>query len=126
MSTMEDEFKRHTYSQLEKQDKRVSKVVDDTTALKSKMDSHIEIAKIVEIQDHKNYSEIKATLKELQLSIHSADYVKKQELEATLRPINEKLNNTVSLTNLIVVMGACTAVITAVITIMAYVRPTTG
>lgn len=123
---MEDEFKRHTYSQLEKQDKRVSKVVDDTTALKSKMDSHIEIAKIVEIQDHKNYSEIKATLKELQLSIHSADYVKKQELEATLRPINEKLNNTVSLTNLIVVMGACTAVITAVITIMAYVRPTTG
>jgi hypothetical protein len=75
---MDDEFKRHTYSQLEKQDKRISKVVDDTTALKSKMDSHIEIAKIVEIQDHKNYSEIKVTLKELQSSVNAADYVKNQ------------------------------------------------
>jgi hypothetical protein len=123
---MDDEFKRHTYSQLEKQDKRISKVVDDTTALKSKMDSHIEIAKIVEIQDHKNYSEIKVTLKELQSSVNAADYVKKPELESALKPINERLKNTVSLTNLIVVMSACTAVITAVMTIMAYVRPPPG
>ena len=115
---MEDEFKRQTYAHLEKHDKVLAGISKD-------LYTHIEVAKVIESNDVKNYGKIESTLIKLKDSLDEADYVKSSELDAKLDPINEILKGTISLTNLIVVMGVCTAVITGVISLMVYLRPTT-
>jgi hypothetical protein len=114
---MEDEFKRQTYAHLEKHDKILAGISKD-------LYSHIEVAKVIESNDAKNYGKVEETLIKLKDSLEEADYVKSSELDSKLNSINETLKGTISLTNLIVVMGVCTAVVSGVITLMVYLRPT--
>lgn len=112
---MED-FKRQTYIHLEKHDKLIATLQKDVY-------SHIEVAKVIETNDAKNYGKIEATLIKMQEKLNDADYVTDKELDNKLKPIHEKLGNTVSLGNLILVMGVCTAILTGAIAFMTYVRP---
>jgi len=83
--------------------------------LASDLNTHIKVADVIEGFDNKKIDNLTTSIKELNVSITKADYVKTEELTALLKPVVDSLKTKVSLPSLVGVVGMFAAVVTVIL-----------